>query len=804
MKIYASTLIGLGVLLQSLQFAGVASQGLGSDSSSFSDDASPVVAPTFVPEPNNTVSVAGEVDAGDGTAALADAAAASSASGAPSNATIGDGASSGFRALEPPGNLVEHTDAMMSLCPPKYIDSSVIKNRAIPTNNWWGNIIAHDSNAFIQPVWSNPYSLQMVVDKAPFGMSVSYPYRSRFSGGSSGNNGANKFYAHGMVREFLFSAEEVAGQKPNFQVVDWADQGVTVKFSSSSGGSMVSDLVSGMVYSSMKYSGLSPRLVATAAISSVNGKPMGGSVSGSKFEIVYNSGQKWVLYALSSDGRSEKEITLVADGNSALKSTGVFDGILRVALVLEDSWLGPLDQHKACIVQAADVDLRDDSAYAFKWKTAGDCAGGLLHFAMKHQAETIDTSGGVRQVDGMVAFSTTRGAYQAFTTPGGSADPVWEMKEAQQVPDDFYPSRKLASSVVQQQRILEHLREDINGAWSIPLDGSYYFNGKAAQKYASLCLMANDAAVVGGDRSLLSTCLDKLRRVMAPFVGNGWSNKLQYDQVYGGIVSSQGFKTKDLNSDFGNTMYNDHHFHYGYWVHTAAIINRLDPSWSDLGKLNAMVELLLRDVANFDAEDKFFARFRSFDWFRGHSYSHGVTPFADGKDQESTSEDVNFAFGMYMYGKATQNAAMEAVGKLMTRVNAHAIKTYFLMEDANQVHPANFKPNKVTGIFFDNKVDYATWFSAEKHCIHGIQMIPVSAVTEFVRTKQFVKEEWEQVLSKEAIVTREDTGNSWLSLLYVNFAAVDKQRSLGVLQKATMDDGLSRSWALYMAASFAE
>ncbi|EGZ12996.1 hypothetical protein PHYSODRAFT_334826 [Phytophthora sojae] len=207
----------------------------------------------------------------------------------------------------------------------------------------------------------------------------------------------------------------------------------------------------------------------------------------------------------------------------------------------------------------------------------------------------------------------------------------------------------------------------------------------------------------------------------------------------------EGFKTKDLNSDFGNTMYNDHHFHYGYWAHAAAIINRLDPTWSKLGKLNTMANLLVRHVANYNPEVKFFSRSRSFDWFHGHSYSHGVTPFADGKDQESTSEDVNFAFGMYMFGKATNNAALTVVGKLMTRVNAHAIKTNFYIEDANQIHPTNFRPNKVTGIFFDNKVDNATWFSAEKYCIHGIQMNPVSAVTEFVRTKQFVREEWEQM-----------------------------------------------------------
>ncbi|EGZ07167.1 hypothetical protein PHYSODRAFT_252530 [Phytophthora sojae] len=533
-----------------------------------------------------------------------------------------------------------------------------------------GNIIAHDSNAAIQPIWPNPYSLQMVVDNAPFGMSVSYPYRNRFSGSSSGNNGAVKFYAHGQVREFMFSAVEMQ-QKPNFQVVDWADQG--------------------MVYTSMKYSGLTPRLVSSAAISSVNGQPLGGQVRGSKFVIAYNSGQKWVVYALSSDGRME------------------------------------------------------------------DCSVGLLHFAMKHQVESIDTSAGARK---------------AFTTPGGSADPVWEIKETQPVPKDFYPVRKIAFAVAQQQRVLDHLREDINAAWSIPLDGSYYFNGKAAQKYVL------DRERRGRRKSLLNTCLTKLRGVMTPFVSNSWANKLQYNQIYGGIVSSQGLKTKDLNSDFGNTMYNDHHFHYGYWVHAAAIINRLDPTWSEFGGQPARARR-----GQLRPGGQVLHALPLFDWFRGHSYSHGVTTFAEGKDQESTSEDVNFAFGMYMFGKATNNAALEAVGKLMTRVNAHAIKAYFLIEDANQIHPTNFRLNKVTGIFFDNK------------------MIPVSAVTEFVRTKQFVKEEWEQVLNKETIVTRKDT---WLSLLYASFAMVDKQRALGVLQKAKMDDGLSRSWALYMAASFVE
>jgi endo-1,3(4)-beta-glucanase len=213
-----------------------------------------------------------------------------------------------------------------------------------------------------------------------------------------------------------------------------------------------------------------------------------------------------------------------------------------------------------------------------------------------------------------------------------------------------------------------------------------------------------------------------------------------------------------------------------------------------------MTRLLLRDVATPNSGDPFFPKFRHFDWFRGHSYSHGVTAFADGKDQESSSEDVNFAYALFLYGTATKNARMATIGKLMTKLNARAIQTYFLMEDQNQVHPPSYRPNKVTGIFFDNKADYATWFSAEKYCIHGIQMIPITPVTEFVRTKQFVQEEWDAVLAKEKIVTSQDTGNPWLSLLYANYARVNRGTALSVLQQCAVDDGLTRSWALYMAA----
>ncbi|KAE8959995.1 hypothetical protein PR002_g30360 [Phytophthora rubi] len=294
--------------------------------------------------------------------------------------------------------------------------------------------------------------------------------------------------------------------------------------------------------------------------------------------------------------------------------------------------------------------------------------------------------------------------------------------------------------------------------------------------------------------------MSKLEDLIEPFLTNTLSSPLVYDTTYKGVVTGLAFTTGDITVDFGNGVYNDHHYHYGYWVTASAILKKLDPSWSGMAQLETMVWTLLRDVANPNSDDAYFPKFRHFSWYLGHSYSHGVTPMADGKDQESTSEDVNFYYGMMLWGK-TVNQAVEDLGSLMLRLNARAVRTYFLMTSDNTIHPPQFVPNHVTGIFFDNKADYATWFSAEKYCTHGIQMIPVSPINGLVRTTTFIQEEWDDILSKEAIVTGSDTTNAWLSLLLVNEAAINPADALSKLVTTAMDDGLTRSWALYIAAS---
>lgn len=96
------------------------------------------------------------------------------------------------------------------------------------------------------------------------------------------------------------------------------------------------------------------------------------------------------------------------------------------------------------------------------------------------------------------------------------------------------------------------------------------------------------------------------------------------------MVSSATYETGNGGADFGNTFYNDHHFHYGYFILTAAIIGHLDPGWLTPANVD-WVNTLVRDVANPSSFDKYFPVFRNFDWYHGHSWAHGLYETLDGK-----------------------------------------------------------------------------------------------------------------------------------------------------------------------------
>lgn len=455
-------------------------------------------------------------------------------------------------------------------------------------------------------------------------------------------------------------------------------------------------VVQGMGYVTGVYNNMQPLIESGVFFRKVvsAGSPKPGIF---KYKVALEDETKWMLYATPDDGQ-DPELELAS--KSSIRGPKGFSGTIQVAKnpaaagksgeKFYDNSAGvyPVTGHVSGSVTG------DVGSYTLSWTKAGKHAHGtpLIMFALPHHVQSFDKTTRGRVTD-IRLRSTTKGNATAVIGE------TWSMTESN-LPIDmgFAPWSPTKGSVNSlsgeaQRAILKaaptELSQDIPEQSDL---NSMYYSGKALSKFATMIYtvnqLANNAEIANGAFQNLTKAFDR-------FVQNEQQFPLAYDAVWKGAVSTAGYGG-DLNSDFGNTAYNDHHFHYGYFIQAAAIIGALDPSW--LAKNKDWVNMLVRDAGNSIEDDRYFPFSRGFDWFNGHSWAKGLFESYDGKDQESTSEDTMFAYAIKMWGRTSGDASMEARGNMMLGILRRSLDNYFLMKDDNVNQPANFIANRVTGI----------------------------------------------------------------------------------------------------------
>jgi len=81
-------------------------------------------------------------------------------------------------------------------------------------------------------------------------------------------------------------------------------------------------------------------------------------------------------------------------------------------------------------------------------------------------------------------------------------------------------------------------------------------------------------------------------------------------------------------------------------------------------------------------------------------------------------------------------------------------------------------------------------------------MLPLSPALQLSRTKEFCQQEWEDVLQHEKLSKKD----KWSSVVFTgNLAIIDPNNAYDKLSAMhatdAMDDGLTKAWAMYWAAS---
>ena len=174
---------------------------------------------------------------------------------------------------------------------------------------------------------------------------------------------------------------------------------------------------------------------------------------------------------------------------------------------------------------------------------------------------------------------------------------------------------------------------------------------------------------------------------------------------------------------FGSaSQLNDHHFHYGYFIHAAALAGLLNPSWIETQR--DMVDLLINDVAGWDLTDASLPELRNFSTMAGHSWASGHGAFGRGNNHESSSESMNFSTGLTLWGGITNRDKLTNLGQTLYSLEAKAIQEYWF-EKNQHIHPDGYNVES-SGMLWGDGAAHATWFSAEPEHIKGINFLPFS------------------------------------------------------------------------------
>ena len=197
-----------------------------------------------------------------------------------------------------------------------------------------------------------------------------------------------------------------------------------------------------------------------------------------------------------------------------------------------------------------------------------------------------------------------------------------------------------------------------------------------------------------------------------------------------------------------------------------------DSTWASPDHWGGMVNLLIRDGNNWDRSDTRFPFLRSHDAYAGHSWAAGHGDFGDGNNQESSSESMNFATAVILWGEATGQTDIRDLGVYLHATEKTAVEQYWFDVD-NAVFPAAY-PHIAIGMVWGGKGVHSTWFGANPEFIHGINILPVSGGSLYLGHHP------DHVLANYAEIVAERGGQPiiWQDLLWEYLALADPNLAL--------------------------
>jgi endo-1,3(4)-beta-glucanase len=537
-----------------------------------------------------------------------------------------------------------------------------LAGQALPTNQWWTSALTGPRS---QPVWAHPLALQAADD----GVKVS--------------SAAPVASANSVITPFdpaITVGEPISGVK----VVGYGAFHVVLRADLRGGGWVQATLVQGSPVLYLEFHDTAPVLTVTGA------PTVTGDGAGLRVTV---SGQRWDLLA-AGDARWQRDGGRLTATGSRMAVARVPDG------VDEPAWRSAIAGSASDPVVATTANMAYSDGAVTQTLTATRRSGKPGVWALlPHQKAGLVNGSPLKGTfaDALGPLALTRASAVRIRVPMPGLLTA--------VPSVPLPDNARAAIVADLDRDLADK----------PGTGGSYFGLKELGRLATI---AEVAAGVGASAQR-QAALDRLRPQLVDWLtysGPDDPHYFGYERTWGGLIA--------MPAEFGSNDYNDHHFQYGYLVRAAAVLAAADPGFRrDYG---GTVDLVARDYAgglSAGSGAPGFPAFRVFNAYLGHSAASGFAPFADGNNQESSSEAVAAWEAIVRWGLVRGNHDLVTYGVTHYALEAATARMYWLGEGLTR--PPGYT-HLTAGIVWDAKYDYATFFDAKPESVQGIQLLPLT------------------------------------------------------------------------------
>ncbi|XP_027077205.1 glucan endo-1,3-beta-D-glucosidase-like [Coffea arabica] len=616
----------------------------------------------------------------------------------------------------------------------------------LPTNSFFQNFVLKNGD---QPEYIHPYLIKSAVSA----LTVCYPSQSH-----------NSAFIYQIFNADL-TISTLNNPNPNAThiISSFSDLSVTLDHPSSN---LRFFLVRGSPFLTCNVMGNVALSIST--IHAIIGFSSNASLT--KYTIKLNNNQTWLLYASSP-------ISLTHDISSI--TSGVFTGIIRIAALPDSDSRSEaiLDRFSSCYPLSGDAIFNRPFCLEYKWEKRG--WGDLLMLAHPLHLKLLSSGD---------CFLTVLNNFKYNSIDGelvGVVGDSWFLK-SDPISVNWHSIKGVREET--QEEIVNALIKDVEALSTTSISTtSSYFYGKLIARAARFAVIAEEVSYL----DVVPAIKKFLKDTIEPWLdGTFGANGFLYDPKWGGIVTKQG--SLDSGADFGFGIYNDHHYHLGYFIYAISVLAKIDPFWGK--KYRPQAYSMMADFMNLSRRaDSSYPRLRCFDLWLLHSWAGGLTEFADGRNQESTSEAVNAYYSAALMGLAYGDTHLVAIGSTIAALEIQSAQTWWHVRENDALYGDEFtRENRVVGVLWANKRDSGLWFAPPewRECRLGIQELPLLPITEILFSDvEYAKELVEWTLPALA---REGVGEGWKGFVYALEGIYDREGALAKIKQLTgYDDGNS-------------